>query len=385
MTRAAALLIAAGLLAGCGHGPRTPYQECLAAPSERRSGRSWNPSPKPALDATESVEECLHYVTVKQRHGGIFRSRGYEETDHFVTDRQGRRWSFDGHRDHVFVVIDGIEGPPLLHIDWFSTFSPSGNHVAYIARDDTGPLVMLDGRVAMRAREIKPNNFVVLDDGRFGVVRSAAEPGKWEVAFGSWVSPTFDEIIELSFWAHEEKGRLAFVGKRGDVYVPVIDGKIIEVPGGVNGKEIRFSPDGEHFVFVSVERGDRYHAIWDGRAFPLPGRGTFEHFAGDHPIFQVSGPAYPEETHYLVLGASTPRVPPSEDDYRNPSQWSHWTSRVRLGDSLGPRFDSLKPGSLEILGNGQVRYVGIRGGNEIPVIDNRLPGDDGRRPAQVAQ
>lgn len=404
MPRLAIIVIAAALLAGCGHGPRTPYQECLAAPREHREGRSrrggWTPQlgfswgdaySGGTLDVVDSVEECLHYVTVKQG-GRTFRSRGYESVDHFVTDRRGRRWSFEGYRDHVFVVIDGVEGPPLRDVVWFATFSPSGNHVAYIARDESGSLVMLDGRVAMRAQEIKPNNFIVLDDGRFGVVRSAAEHDRWEVAFGGWVSPTFDSVVELSFWVHEPRGRLAFVGRSGSEQLAVIDGKVVEAPGGVYGKEIRFSEDGDHFAFVSRVRGatgksedDHYYAIWDSRAFPLTGAGNLVRFLGERPVFSVSDPAYVEETHYVVLGVPTPSLPPSVDEYRRVNPWSHWTSRVRIGDSLGPRFDELKPGSLEILGDGRVRYVGTRGGNEIEVIDNRLPGDAEKRPAQVAQ
>lgn len=405
MLRLATLVITAALLAGCrGHGPRTPYQECLAAPREHHARHvqrgGWTPQlsftwgsgySDGTLDVEDNLEECLHYITVKQG-GRTFRSRGYERIEHFVTDRKGRRWSFEGHGDHTFVVTDGVESPPLRDVRWFSTFSPSGNHVGYLARDAAGSLVMLDGRVAMRAAAIEPNNFVVLDDGRFGVVRGAAEPGKWEVAFGSWVSPAFDSVAELSFWVHEGKGRLAFVGNRGSERVAVIDGKIIEAPGIVSGKDIRFSEDGDHFAYVTrvpsatgKHEDERFYAIWDGRAFPLGGSGNFERFLGARPVFSTSGPAYAEETHYVVLGVPTPGVPPSADEYQKVDRWSRWTSRVRIGDSLGPRFDDLKPGSLEISGNGQVRYVGIRAGVEIEVIDNRLPGDTGKRPAQVAQ
>lgn len=143
-------------------------------------------------------------------------------------------------------------------------------------------------------------------------------------SIAGWVSPTFDSIVELSFWGHEIKGRLAFVGKSGSEYLAVIDGKVVEAPGGVYGREIRFSEDGDHLAFVSRVRGatgksedDRYYAIWDGRAFPLIGAGNLARFLGERPIFSVSGPAYPEETYYVV------RLPALEIDRRGDRPAEH--------------------------------------------------------------
>jgi len=398
----AVLCVGLIVLAGCAPPPRSSFEACLADTrafrfrDARRGGfherlrfnwADWgrdNVYSDGRLDVVESIERCEHFVTVKQG-ARTWRSRGYKRIEHFVTDIHGRRWAFEGHGDHVFVVVDGVEGPPFREVGWMPTFSLNGEHVAYLAKEDQGGVVMVDGRTALRAPDVKANNFAVLDDGRVAAVVSAPG-GKWRVAFGDQVSPAFDDIVELSFTVSEAKGRLGFVGVRGAEYVAVIDGRVIEAPGVVLRRSITFSNDGDHVAYGTCVRGekpgkDRCFAVWDGRVIPLGDGADVVQFLGAYPVFSTSGA--PEETHYVILGLPTPAVEASYDEYQREGMHSRRTSRVRIGDSLGPRFDDLKPGSLQILPDGRVRYVGIREGGEIEVIDNRMP--QGAKPAQVAQ
>jgi hypothetical protein len=121
--------------------------------------------------------------------------------------------------------------------------------------------------------------------------------------------------------------------------------------------------------------------VWDGRVTPLEAPGQVSRFSGAYPIFTTSSTTFPEETRVVVFGVPTPHVQPSVDDYQRKEIPARRMWRVRIGDSLGPRFDALELSSIDVLEDGRVKYVGTRNGLEIEVIDNRMP--EAQRPAMV--
>jgi hypothetical protein len=238
--------------------------------------------------------------------------------------------------------------------------------VAYLAKDDAGGVLVVDGTPRSLGGEIKPNNFMIRDDGvAAAVVGKLAE---WSVVLGDQRFGPYNDVCELSFQS-ASNGRFAFAAMRGPRPLAVVDGKTIEAPGAVIGCDVYFSPDGAHFVYGTIEQQEGksvYHVVFDGRVEPAEGQPTVVRFEGARVLLSISAT---NETIYWWPEVPTPPVPPTVDDYRG-SGSSGWGARVRIGRSLGPRFDEIDPKGITLAEDGHIHYRGVRQGVPFDVTDN---------------
>ena len=398
----------ASMLAGCAPARYvSSYERCLAHPEEWREGvrreGGWHPRLAfgfgdwgasygyvERLRVTERVEHCRHVVTA-ELEGRPFESRPYGYVDHFVTDVDGHHLAFVGSDAKAYVVVDGVESQPWDEVLWPPTFSANGVHLAYLARDGQGGALVVDGQIVRRAPGFVPNNFRLGDDGSAAAVQKTADGGV-EVVLGARTSGRFDDVCALSF-VLGPAGRFAFVGRRGNHYLGVVDFQEIPAPGIPTGCDIVFSADGSRFAYATRDdrrefdtgkavEVSRYALVLDGSVQPLSASGSIARLAHDLAVVAIDEPS---SRILWVVGTETPEVAPVDDGYRPPaSQYSTPRAvRVRLGDSLGPAFDEVELPSFTHTDDGHVRYVGLRGGSHYPVVDNVIVTD--RPTATVAQ
>ena len=338
-----------------------------------------------------SKQDCLYSILVEGQ-GVRWEQGGFTSLDghDFRQDLSGRHVGFVGHvKDDTFVVIDGVKSPPYRGVLWPPSWSPDGRHAGYLAKEGTGAVAVVDGRVVGRAPEYHRGMFEVLDDGRFGAAPKRAD-GQYEVVVGDVRSPPVDDLCDSHLATVLPSGRFAVVGKRGSAYVPIVNGEEIEAPGVPAGCRIVFSPDGERWGWIALHVGPggvasrEQAAIVDGKLYSLEREAMateVSFFTGlaivraqkaDPSGQTLHGYRKWETVHWLV-DLDTPAVPPTEDGYFPPDhgQTVEW-ARVRIGSSVGPRFDRIDLQSLHVDAAGSTHYVGERGGFRLDVVDNVL-------------
>lgn len=421
MARSAALLPSFLLLflSACAAAPRGPYESCLREPGAYREGRTrkgattshggvwwmdWDGGGvwprEPVLDLRLTIKDCLYSVhaegaPARWEQGGFT----YLDEMSFHQDRSGRRVGFVAFdKAGAYAVIDGAKSPAYERILWRPSFSPDGRHAGYLAKSRAGAVAVVDGLVAMRARDFHEVLFEVLDDGRFAAA-PRREDGKYEVVLGAVTSPPVDDLCDSRTPVIRPSGRFAFVGMRGGAYVTFVDDREIPAPGLPARCEIVFSEDDTRWGWIALHTGpgglasDEIGAVIDGTYHPLAattaeirfraGLAIVRTSRADPSGYTIHGPRKWEYVHWLA-DLSTPAARPTEDDY-HPVDNGHtveWT-RVRIGESVGPRFDEIDWNSLFFDDRGRVHYTGVRGGVRVEVIDNVLiaPGQGQSPPA----
>jgi hypothetical protein len=170
---------------------------------------------------------------------------------------------------------DGVMGPIPEY------FSPDGNHYAYVARDGSKSLLVIDGAKQKKYERtgcgpyFSPDNksvayagfrndtvYVVLDSTEYGGYTRVSEiafgPSKqfWAAAVtinldayavknGELIGP-YKEVWSPGFCA--EGARFAFVAKLTDSsYAPIVDGDTL--PAYQDAASVVFSPDGQHVAY----------------------------------------------------------------------------------------------------------------------------------------
>jgi len=108
------------------------------------------------------------------------------------------------------------------------------------------------------------------DNRRFHVV--VKRDGKEVLATGQGESRAYDRIGEVLYNA--QSTRLAFVATKNGQQSVVLDGVESMPYDRIDGRELRFSPDGRHFAFPA-ERNRQQFVVLDGREI-----GPFEHVLG---------------------------------------------------------------------------------------------------------
>jgi hypothetical protein len=108
------------------------------------------------------------------------------------------------------------------------------------------------------------------DDRRFHVI--VKRGGKDVLATGRGESRAYDRIGEVLYNA--QSTRLAFVATKNGQQLVVLDGVESMPYDRIDGRDLRFSPDGRHFAFPA-ERSQQQFIALDGREI-----GPFEHVLG---------------------------------------------------------------------------------------------------------
>lgn len=419
MSRTAAalpILFSVSLLA-CKSGPLGSYESCLREPSAYREGRSregftttqggfwwldWEGTgvrPRdPVLTVTLTKKDCLYSIRAegaeaRWAQGGFT----YLDDMSFHQDRSGRRLGFVAFdAAGAYAVIDGVKSPPYEKILWRPSFSPSGRRSGYLAKTASGAVAVVDGQIVARERGFHEGLFEVLDDGRFAAAPKR-EDGMYEVVLDTMRTAPFTDLCRATI---RPSGRSAVVGKLGDTYVTFIDGQEIQAPGIPGRCEVTFAPDDSRWGWIALHTGpggvksEEAAAVIDGKVHPLPTSVAELHFiaglavvrtsTADPSGYTIHGARKWEKTHWLV-DLQTPAVPPTKDDYSPVDNgWTVEWTRVKIGDSVGPRFDQVDWNTLFVDAQGKVHYTGERRGQRMEVIDNVLiaPGQ-GRSPATL--
>jgi hypothetical protein len=371
------MLLFAVMLTGCASGGfRSSFQTCRERSEPRADYAVEHHFSGGRLQVSHRVEDCYHVVRTAL-DGQQFESRGYHLVDDLVIDASGTRLAFVGMDVVSYAVIDGVESQPHKEIVWRPTFSRNGRHVAYLAREEGGGTLVVDGEIVDRAHDYSANNLVIGDDGRAGAVRKTRD-GDFQATFGGEESQLFDAICDLSFEV-SESGRFAFVGRRKNDFIAVVDMEEIAAPGVPLGCKVAFTPNGERFAYVTHDRHrdfssgkaeeiSSYTVVVDGEVLPVDGRASIASLRNELIVVSLSNKS--SSTTLWVIGAATPRNATVEDEYTPARSAGARGVRVRLGDSLGPAFDSVDLKSFELGRDGEVSYVGVRGSTRQTVIGN---------------
>lgn len=412
------MLVLLASLSGCAGGLRSDYQRCLEAPNGHGNvryreaftssdGLVWGDWDRGAMQPRAPVQRlqltlqnCLYSVQAEGEAarwtlGGFT----YVDVSSFGQDPSGRRVGFtasDSRDGAYYAVIDGVKSPPYKEILRRPTFSRNGRHAGYLARTADGAVVVVDGQVAFRARDVHPLLFDVLDDGGFAAAPKR-EDGSVVAMVGDVVSPPVDDLCDSRLPVIRPSGHFAFVGKRSGDHVVIVDGRHVPAPGLPGGCEVLFSDDDSRFGWIAVHAGpaglqsSEIAAVIDGEILSLSGTTADLRFQGRLAIVRTShadpsgnsihGQRKWESVHWLT-DLPDPAVPPTEDSYFPPDTGLTLTwERVRIGSSIGPRFDRIDWSTLVAGEDGHVRYTGERGSARLEVVDNVLVQPRGERPA----
>jgi len=159
--------------------------------------------------------------------------------DNPVFSRNGKRVGFVGVEEgRKFAVIDGERGPTFGEVEQI-TFSPGGDHVAYVACDSETPV---------RESGYLKNGFVVLDGRRL---------------------KTYDAIEYLTF--SPDGCHIAFSARIGSRHLVVADEVELEyldrVEEGLRASAfgLTFSPDGMHLSWYTYTGEHEVGVVVDGR------------------------------------------------------------------------------------------------------------------------
>lgn len=184
----------------------------------------------------------------------------------------GKHFSYAAERkDKRFVVIDEKENPGA----WFygATFSPDGNHAAFVRASESGAsnnwwAVVLDGVMGKKffGEIVRP---VFSPDGKrlaYGV--SEGRDGNFVALHGAKQSEYYKDVQSISF--SSDSKHMAFIANKEDRTVLVVDGKenfMSDSPSGdIRSDYFTFSPDSKRLAYIAHHGGGAYVVI-DGSEY----------------------------------------------------------------------------------------------------------------------
>ena len=259
--------------------------------------------------------------------------------------------------------------------------SRNRQHVGYVMQRGDMKIVVVDGEEQLRhpgiATMFKGNGpvqmswFDVLDDGRSLVFAEEASGKIRAFLGGEPLEPAYDGVLRDGVSQSPDGKHYMFKARVGSRWRYVLDGEVLEHPG-VAGR-VAWSKEGDEYAFV----------VMHARVIPAPGEpsepaegyvlnGTFVPHAHTSGINHQRGYwlVTTRDPHSItILGLPTPSKSPTDDEYVPAGSRAASAIRVRIGDSLGPVFDSIEPREITIT-DGQVRYRGKRGNDTLDVVNN---------------
>ena len=269
--------------------------------------------------------------------------------------------------DHWRLRHDGREGP-LYNRIYTGLYSPNGERLAYVARNEEGTLVVLDGKEGKPYERIadslvfSPDSrhicyFAVLPGRKFALVLDGTESGNWDQAHsfvfsqdgahhayaalgnGRWAvirdgtpGDSFDNGIRPdSIRFSPDSQRLGYVAATGHKNVAVVDGHPGKATDGIFGP-LCFSPDSRHVAYAA-KQGNRFQIVRDEKSM-----GDFEEVSADEIVFS------PDSKHLAYIAV------------RN-DKWC-----LVLDEVPGPEWDGIGNGSVVFSPNSQrVAYAAKQG------------------------
>jgi hypothetical protein len=280
--------------------------------------------------------------------------------------------------DEAWVWLDGERHGPYEGIGIGPHFSRNGEHVAWASLDGSDQVLFVDGRQVRRGQRLLDGPFFyVLDDGRVAAPLLRSD-GKHQILVGDrYDSGPLDELCPSWGFVVGPGSRWAFTAKRQGKWITVVDGQPVGLLGMPADCRVRFSDDGGRYGYLNMPTPGQPHErgglMLDGDFTPLKDGATSFEFLGALPVVTFNIKLAPNvedwEQTYLAVGVPTPQAPPSPNDYEPQRGYANRTwARVRIGESVGPKFDRITKLSRDE--QGRVRYVGLRHDAPYDVIDN---------------
>lgn len=285
----------------------------------------------------------------------------------------------------AFVWIDGAVRGPYHEISVSPRFSESGEHVAYLVTEPDGTFTLhTDQRRTTHHPRVSDWPFLyVLDDGRLAAssYQKGEKDPKIIVVVGDYNSAPMDELCSNWGFQPGPKGHYGFAAKLQGRWITIIDGEKVPVSGLPSRCEIKFSEDGRRSGYVSTavagEPASKQGLVLDRVYHPELEQATDFVFQGAIPVATMEDKRAAGGTKVLVLvGFPTPGVAPSPDDAapaRAPDPegvYPRPSTRVKIGDSVGPKLDVFEWKTLAVDEAGHVHYQGERSGVKVDLVDN---------------
>lgn len=161
-------------------------------------------------------------------------------------------------------------------------FSPQGNHLAYVAIEDTCSRVVVDGKPGADYDLVHPESLVFSPaEDRLAYV--ASREGRWFAVIGETVSPPWEGIAWNSLRFNADGSSVVYAARDADGWHIVQDG----VPGpplaGLQERSVQFVPGGKSVAAVG-RAGGQWAVFVDG----IPGP-VFEAIFEDSLVFSRDG------------------------------------------------------------------------------------------------
>jgi hypothetical protein len=169
--------------------------------------------------------------------------------------RTGETWT---------LVVDGKPGPAMAKVEPYSVdFGEDGKHTAYVGTQNGRSVVVVDGKAGPPFDGIGQQGACLTADGE--PVYVATTDGKWCMVKGDKPGPLFDGILQGTSIPvlSPDRRHWAYVAKRGDQWLVVIDGKEGAGYGNVVPGTQIFSPDSKHSAYGAL-KGDKWVVVTDG-------------------------------------------------------------------------------------------------------------------------
>ena len=248
---------------------------------------------------------------------------GYDRVLEATFSPDGRRVAYMANRgEESFVVVDGEEDRGYPSVDSL-TFSPDGRRVGYRAKLPRETwIVVVDGEPITRTRErwIEVVDKKVVEDADFvspirGSVKGTGSR-KYVVLDGRRRGPEYDDIAP-GFWYTPDGKRVAYVARKGEDWLMVVDGKEGRAYDHF-GPPI-FSRNGRRMAYLAVEYGER------------PGPGVLD-------VHEVGGL---QSYNWVVCGVEGPLYYAREAPM---SPGEYWV--VVVDGQEGPRYQHIWKGTI---------------------------------------
>lgn len=238
----------------------------------------------------------------------------YDKIEYFYMNMSmdGKRYAFPAMRDDKWYIVtqDKKLGPfekkPELSVSSFST-----RMVYAIPEGDRSWDLYIDGEVICKTSFVR-SAFAISSDGEH-VAYIKSDAGKHVVMLDNNAIQEFDNsgIEKMMLLPYDDFSRFAIYvrkDKKDHIYVDGKEGKAYKRVG-----KFKFSPDGKHFIYASLESNSKTVLVVDGKE-------TLE--------LRSKGAAYSFSEDGSIYGMTMEKIPSDEElDYES-SDW--WEKEVKL-------------------------------------------------------
>ena len=232
----------------------------------------WNNGSRPSI---RIAPNGAHLAYLARRNSRDFLCLDDSEMEmELAVDKNGQQiFNFSPDGEHLVYLRNGDDGllhvffdnepdPGFLEITTPILFSEKGGHYAYIAQNEKGQVVVVDGKPGPPLHDVEGLQFS--PDGKHYVYYYKADD-KYMVNLDGKAVRSFDGVQPESV-QFTTNGKLAYAARKGTSYVAIVDGK--ERGESEQMDQFRVCANGKRIAFVTTT-SDGQVVVVDGK----PGRG----------------------------------------------------------------------------------------------------------------